>query len=68
MTCTAFPGRIPIEIASGELDHLVIRPGQVGETIFEVVERPSDIQHAMIEAAAARGARWAQDALAKSPV
>jgi hypothetical protein len=34
-TCVAFPERIPIQIASGEIDHLVVRPGQVGDTVFE---------------------------------
>lgn len=34
-TCIAFPQRIPIQIASGEIDHLVVRPGQVGTTVFE---------------------------------
>ncbi|MGH2587010.1 MAG: hypothetical protein ACRDJE_19015 [Dehalococcoidia bacterium] len=34
-TCLAFPRRIPIQIASGEIDHLVVRPGQAGTTIFE---------------------------------
>jgi hypothetical protein len=35
LSCVAFPYRIPIQIASGEIDHLVVRPGQVGDTIFE---------------------------------
>ena len=35
ITCIAYPDRIPIMIASGEVDHLVVRPGQVGETVFE---------------------------------
>jgi hypothetical protein len=35
MSCIAFPERIPIVIASGEVDHLVVRPGQVGDTVFE---------------------------------
>jgi hypothetical protein len=35
MTCVAFPHRIPIQIVSGEIDHLVVRPGQVGDTVFE---------------------------------
>jgi hypothetical protein len=34
MSCVAFPDRIPIVIASGEVDHLVVRPGQVGDTVF----------------------------------
>ena len=39
--CIAYPDGIPFPIASGEVDHLVPRPGQVGETIFE----PLDLQH-----------------------
>jgi hypothetical protein len=34
-TCIAYPRQIPIPIASGEVDHLVVRPGQVGDTVFE---------------------------------
>jgi hypothetical protein len=34
MSCVAFPDRIPIVIASGEVDHLVVRPGQIGDTVF----------------------------------
>jgi hypothetical protein len=30
----AFPHRIPVQIVSGEIDHLVVRPGQVGDTVF----------------------------------
>jgi hypothetical protein len=33
-TCAAYPDGIPIVIASGEVDHLVVRPGQVGDTVF----------------------------------
>src|SRR3712207_3768602 len=33
-TCAAYPHRIPIAIASGEVDHLVVRPGQVGDIVF----------------------------------
>jgi hypothetical protein len=35
MSCAAYPTRIPIIIASGDVDHLVVRPGQVGDTVFE---------------------------------
>ena len=40
-TCAAYPAQIPIPIASGEVDHLVVRPGQVGDTVFapHVTER-----------------------------
>jgi hypothetical protein len=38
MTCEAYPERIPIQIASGEVDHLVIRPGQVGEIVFAPID------------------------------
>jgi hypothetical protein len=39
--CAAYPDGIPFAIASGEIDHLVPRPGQIGETLFE----PLDLQH-----------------------
>jgi hypothetical protein len=32
--CDAFPDRIPLAIISGELDHLTVRPGQVGTIVF----------------------------------
>jgi hypothetical protein len=64
--CTAYPNGIPLPIVSGEIDHLVARPGQVGTTVFEVVERPDDIQRATLESAARRGAAWALRALARS--
>lgn len=35
MTCPAFPDRIPLAIVSGEVDHLAVRPWQVGTTVFE---------------------------------
>lgn len=41
MRCVAYPERIPLIIASGEVDHLVPRPGQTGATVFE----PLDIDH-----------------------
>ncbi len=34
-TCVAYPHQIPIVIGSGEVDHLVVRPGQVGDIIFK---------------------------------
>lgn len=33
--CAAYPERIPLVIISGEIDHLVQRPGQVADTVFE---------------------------------
>lgn len=30
----AYPDGIPFPIASGQVDHLVPRPGQVGDTVF----------------------------------
>jgi hypothetical protein len=39
--CAAYPGGIPLPIASGEVDHMVERPGQVGDLIFE----PMDFDH-----------------------
>lgn len=32
--CVAYPNGIPFLIASGQVDHLVTRPGQVGDTVF----------------------------------
>ena len=34
MRCIAYPDRIPFAIASGQVDHFVPRPGQVGDTVF----------------------------------
>ena len=39
--CVAYPKAIPLPIISGEVDHMVPRPGQVGETVFE----PMDLEH-----------------------
>ena len=39
--CTAFPKRIPLPIFAGDVDHLVIRPGQTGVDVFE----PIDFEH-----------------------
>jgi hypothetical protein len=38
--CDAYPERIPLPILSGEVDHMVPRPGQVGEIVFE----PMDVE------------------------
>jgi hypothetical protein len=38
-TCDAYPDGLPIEIASGEIDHMVERPGQVLGVLFEPVHR-----------------------------
>ena len=37
-SCVAYPERIPLDILSGEVDHMVKRPGQVGETVFELMD------------------------------
>jgi hypothetical protein len=36
--CEAYPVRIPLIIISGEADHMVPRPGQVGDTVFEPMD------------------------------
>jgi hypothetical protein len=33
--CIAFPDGIPMPIVSAEVDHMVKRPGQAGDTLFE---------------------------------
>lgn len=39
--CVAYPARIPLIILDGQVDHLMPRPGQIGETVFE----PMDVEH-----------------------
>ncbi|MBA2450792.1 MAG: hypothetical protein H0V51_22495 [Chloroflexi bacterium] len=34
----AYPDRIPILIVSGEVDHLLPRPEQVGDVVFEPID------------------------------
>jgi hypothetical protein len=36
--CPAYPNGIPFPIASGQVDHLVPRPGQVGEIVYEPLD------------------------------
>jgi len=36
--CAAYPNRIPLIILSGEVDHLVPRPGQVGDIVLEEMD------------------------------
>ena len=36
--CAAYPEGIPFAIISGQVDHLVPRPGQVGDTVFEALD------------------------------
>jgi hypothetical protein len=36
----AYPKGIPLPIISGEVDHMVLRPGQVGDIVFE----PMDVE------------------------
>lgn len=40
--CVAYPRGIPILIGSGEVDHMVKRPGQTGETLFEPKEAAAE--------------------------
>ena len=36
--CAAYPTAIPLQILSGEVDHMVPRPGQVGDIVFEPID------------------------------
>ena len=36
--CVAYPKAIPLIILSGEVDHLVPRPGQAGATVYEPID------------------------------
>ena len=36
--CTAFPTRIPLPIFAGDIDHMVVRPSQVGDEVFEPID------------------------------
>jgi hypothetical protein len=37
-TCAAYPDRIPLPIFAGDVDHMVPRPGQVGDAVFEPID------------------------------
>ena len=39
--CIAYPKAIPLPILLSEVDHLVPRPGQAGDTVFT----PMDVEH-----------------------
>jgi hypothetical protein len=57
--CTAFPKRIPLPIFAGDIDHMIVRPGQTGADIFdpmdfEVWQKTGLRQPATRPAAAAR--------------
>ncbi len=67
MSCPAYPERIPLLILDGQVDHLVVRPGQVGDTVFAVNEQPTGLALIRIRSAVKRGEQWALDALARSP-
>lgn len=65
-TCAAYPSGIPIIIGSGEVDHLVERPGQVGMVVFELVAEPSPLQVRLLRAAAHDGVVGVAEALARA--
>ena len=59
MTCVAYPDRIPLIIVSAEVDHLVVRPHQVGESVWELNDQPTGLSARLIAAARVRGETWA---------
>lgn len=63
--CAAYPAGIPTIILDGRVDHLVVRPGQVGDTVFELARRPTDLAQIRIRAGVRQGEPWALDALGK---
>lgn len=38
--CIAYPKAIPLDILSGEVDHMIVRPRQVGDTVYT----PMDVE------------------------
>jgi hypothetical protein len=36
--CTAFPTRIPLLIFAGDVDHMIVRPGQTGDDVFVLMD------------------------------
>jgi hypothetical protein len=36
--CTAFPTRIPLPIFAGDVDHMIVRPGQTGADVFDLMD------------------------------
>jgi hypothetical protein len=62
--CAAFPDAIPPSILFGEVDHLVPRPGQVGDILFELVTDPTPVQLLLLRGAARRGVPGAAEVLA----
>src|SRR5581483_10862319 len=63
MRCVAYPDGIPLIIAGGQVDHLVVRPGQVGETTFDVSFHPDYLARLRIQNGLRRHEAWAQAAL-----
>ena len=63
MRCVAYPDGIPLIIADGQVDHLVVRPGQVGDTTFEVSPRPDHLARLRIQHGLRHHEAWALEAL-----
>jgi hypothetical protein len=38
MRCVAYSDRVPFDIASGAVDDMAARPGQVGDTVYEPLD------------------------------
>ena len=63
--CAAYPAGIPTVILDGRVDHLAVRPGQVGDTVFELARRPTSLAQIRIRAGIRQGEPWALGALEK---
>lgn len=65
--CDAYPDGIPQIIFDGQVDHLIVRPHQVGPAVFEVNEHPTGLALLRIRGGVKQGEAWALAAVTRSP-